>query len=159
MQETLAALYSTDYHAWVQRNAELLRQGRFDEADIGHLIEELEEMGNSQRHELVSRLRVLLAHLLKWQFQLRQLSERWAEFSGQSWRETIIEQRDAMQNLLADYPSLQGLLPEAIAKAYPAAARLAAKESGLPTTDFPQDCPYAQVDILDDDFYPSNSGK
>ena len=159
MKNTLAALYSTDYHAWVQRNVELLRQGRFAEADIGHLVEELEDMGNSQRHELVSRLRVLLAHLLKWQFQLGQLSERWAEFSGQSWRETIIEQRDAIQHLLADYPSLRHFLPEALAKAYPAAVRLAAKESALPMTVFPQDCPYAQADVLDDGFFPSNSGK
>ena len=49
------------------------------------IVEELSEMGKSQQHELVNRLRVLLAHLLKWQFQYCRLSEQWAEFEGKSW--------------------------------------------------------------------------
>lgn len=63
----LRRLYDTDYAAWSARTAELLRQRRFADLDIDHLVEELEDIG--QRHELVNRLRVLLARLLKWQYQ------------------------------------------------------------------------------------------
>jgi hypothetical protein len=35
------------------------------------LIEEIEAMGVSERHELANRLAVLLARLLKWQFHCR----------------------------------------------------------------------------------------
>jgi hypothetical protein len=35
----LATLYQTDYAAWAQRNAELLRERRFSELDIEHLLE------------------------------------------------------------------------------------------------------------------------
>jgi hypothetical protein len=150
----LTQLYDQDYGAWTMRTAELLRERRFGELDIEHLIEELTDMGKSQRHELVNRLRVLLAHLLKWHFQFRQLSERWAEFEGKSWRNTIIEQRVALDYLLRKNPGLKSTLADAIAEAYPQAADLAAAETGLPIDTFPADCPYPATDILDRAFYP-----
>jgi len=58
-------LYETDWHAWVQEQAVLLEQGRFDALDVDHLVEELELMAGSARGELVNRLIVLLTHLLK----------------------------------------------------------------------------------------------
>ena len=61
------SLYEQDIHAWTRRTAELLRQQRFQELDIEHLVEELETMGRRDRQELISRLKILLGHLLKWQ--------------------------------------------------------------------------------------------
>lgn len=150
----LSTLYDLDYPTWAAKTAELLREGRFSELDLDHLVEELDDMGKSQRHELVSRLRILLAHLLKWQYQYRQLSERWAEYEGKSWRNTLIEQRLSLGYLLEEYPGLKGQIDDAIAKAYPQATELAARESDLPIKCFPSSCPYAQKQILDPEFYP-----
>jgi hypothetical protein len=86
-------VYETDYSTWVARHIELLKKGYFAEIDIEHLIEELEGRSRSDKRELESRLIVLIAHLLKWQFQLQDLKERWQGFEGQSWQSTIIEQR------------------------------------------------------------------
>ena len=86
-------LYEKDFLAWTQQQSELIRQGRWQEVDLGHLIEELEDMGKSNHRELESRLVVLLAYLLKWEFQLNQLQDQLREFDGRSWRKTIIEQR------------------------------------------------------------------
>ncbi len=96
----LARLYQTDYAVWAQRNAELLRERRFEELDIEHLLEELSDMSKSDRRELFSRLLVLLAHLLKWEYQYARLSERWRELDGRSWRATIVEQREQLAGLL-----------------------------------------------------------
>ncbi|MBB1126122.1 DUF29 domain-containing protein, partial [Thiospirillum jenense] len=85
----LMNLYQTDYMTWVQRTADLLRAGRYAELDIEHLLEELDGMGKSEYDELESRLTILIAHLLKWQYQYQMLSERWREFKGDSWRGTI----------------------------------------------------------------------
>jgi hypothetical protein len=74
--EDLNALYETDYAAWARKNAELLRNKRFSDLDIDHLLEELSDMGRSEKNELESRLLILIAHLLKYQFQYHQLSER-----------------------------------------------------------------------------------
>jgi transposase len=150
----LATLYQTDYAAWAQRNAELLRERRFAELDIEHLLDELSDMSKSDRRELHSRLLVLLAHLLKWPFQYGQLSDRWREFKGDSWRSTIVEQREQLADLLRQSPGLKAALDDTIAAAYAGAVRLAHKETRLPTETFPAVCPYRQEQILDDDFYP-----
>ena len=62
-------LYELDFHAWTQEQAAKLKSGRLSELDIGHLMEELESMGATERREIISRLTVLITHLLKWQFQ------------------------------------------------------------------------------------------
>jgi hypothetical protein len=58
-------LYDKDFFEWTRCNAALLRARRFEEADIEHLAEEVEDMGKRDRRELTSRLEVLLTHLLK----------------------------------------------------------------------------------------------
>ena len=52
-------LHDQDFHAWTLQQATLLRQGRWAEADIEHVVEELECMGASERRELINRLAVL----------------------------------------------------------------------------------------------------
>jgi hypothetical protein len=70
-------LYDRDFFEWTQCNAALLRAGQFDQADIQHIAEELEDMGKSERRRLESRLEVLLQHLLKWQIQPNRRSTSW----------------------------------------------------------------------------------
>lgn len=140
----LSHLYTQDIHAWSQRTAELLRQRRFDDLDIEHLAEELETMGRRDRHELISRLKILLGHLLKWQFQ------------PASWRGSIVEQRLQINDLLQFSPSLKPFLTEAVASAYPDAVKLAVKETSLPRKTFPDVCPYLPEQFLDDDFFPQS---
>jgi len=151
-------LYETDYGAWAKRQIELLGSRRFADLDIAHLIEELEDMGRSERNELESRLTILLAHLLKWQFQYAELAERWKEFKGDSWRSTIIEQRDRIAKRLQKSPGLRPEMDSFAAEAYADAVSLARKESGLPSEHFPQECPYTLDQILDDNFFPQPVG-
>ena len=68
-------LHDHDFFAWTQQQAEILRSGRLSDADIEHLIEEIESMGASERRELINRLAVLMAHLLEWHFQPRFVAE------------------------------------------------------------------------------------
>ena len=148
------AEYENDFYAWLNHNITLLRERRLAELDVDNLIEELVDMGREKRGELVSRFIILIAHLLKWQFQLQQLSSRWQEFEGKSWRKTIIEQRLQIENKLEDNPSLKPYLDEAIHKAYPKAVIFAVKETGIAKSHFPDNCPYTMEQLLDYDFYP-----
>ena len=100
-------LYEKDFLAWTQQQSELLRQGRWQEVDLDHLVQELDGMGQSNHRELESRLVVLIAHLLKWEFQLNQLQDQWKEFDGRSWRKTIILQRIQIERLMEDCPRLE----------------------------------------------------
>lgn len=142
-------LYERDYYTWAIRTAELIRQGRFDEIDTDHLAEEIEDMGKSTQRELVSRLIILLAHLLKWQYQPEQRLEH-----GRSWRLTIKEQRRQLAILLRKNPGLKPLVDESVKEAYGTARLIAARETNLNETVFPEMCPFAFEDVIDDNFYP-----
>lgn len=56
---TYTKLYDSDFYAWTERQAELLRAEEFEAVDWDNLIEEIMAMGAAQRRELTSRLQVL----------------------------------------------------------------------------------------------------
>ena len=141
-----STLYDRDFYAWANEQAALLRAGRLSEADIQHVAEEIETMGKTEKRELVSRLKVLLMHLLKWQFQPGGRST--------SWRLTIAEQRREVVDHLADNPSLKAKLPEAMESAYGGAILAAARETNLDLITFPSACPWSFEQILDAEFWP-----
>jgi hypothetical protein len=154
LMSNLATEYDRDFDSWIQQHITLLKQGRVNEIDVEHLIEELEDMGKSNPRELENRFVILIAHLLKWQFQLKRLSEKWQEFDGRSWQQSIIEQRSQIHKLLKNIPSLKRYTQNAVIEAYPYALKIAIKETQLPSSTFPDDCPYTIEQLLDDDFYP-----
>lgn len=143
------SLYDQDLYAWATQSARLVRERRFDELDVEHLAEELESMGKSELRALESRFAVLLAHLLKWEFQPGQRSK--------SWQRTLIEQRKRIARLLRDSPSLRPKLAGIVPEAYDSALRLAADETGKDESDFPQSCPYQIDQTLDEGFYPGGN--
>ena len=140
-------LYQQDFHALTQHQARLLKEGKLADADLTHLIEELESMGASERRQLQNRMKVLLAHLLKWEYQ--------PEYRSRSWRATIKEQRLSLLDLLEENPSLRGLLDEKLQKAYALAVLLAVKETNLDESTFPPQCPYPAGRLLELDDLPS----
>jgi hypothetical protein len=142
----VADLYETDYSRWLFESARLLREGRFAEADIANIVEELEDMGRSEYRAVASHLGVLLAHLLKWEHQPQQRSN--------SWRGSIFNARRAIAKRLTESPSLRGRLAEALADEYEDARYNAANETGLPDSAFPLACPYNVEQALDPGFWP-----
>jgi len=139
-------LYERDYHAWTADQTAKLKRGALSELDIDHLIEELESMGASERREVINRLAILMAHLLKWQFQP---SRR-----GKSWQLTITGQRLDVEQVLEQNPSLRPRLPEFFAKAYKSAVVRAAKETGLDLEQFPREPAFTVDQALDDGYWP-----
>lgn len=69
MDGSLYDLYEKDFYAWTQKQAALLRAGKLSEIDIAHIAEEIDSRGRSEKRELISRLTILLLHLLKWDHQ------------------------------------------------------------------------------------------
>jgi hypothetical protein len=140
--------HDTDFYSWTQEQAALLRQGRLNELDIAHLIEEVEDMGASERRELKNRLVILLVHLLKWRYQS---SKR--EY-GHSWEYTIRGQRFGIGQCLGDNPGLKSTLEATKDAAYKLARFDAANETGLKLITFPTECPWALEQVLNDEFWP-----
>ena len=143
---SLHQLYDLDINEWINLNIQLLRERRFSQVDVDHLVEELEEMGKSNIRELRSLLVVLIAHLLKWQFQ--------PDMRSRSWRGSITEQRVRLKRLLNDAPSLGAKIPDSIPDAYADALIIAVEETGLAESLFPEVCAYSIAQLLDRNYYP-----
>ncbi|MCK5536420.1 MAG: DUF29 domain-containing protein, partial [Bacteroidales bacterium] len=149
-------LYETDFYAWIFRNIELLKQRSFSKIDVDILIDELESMAKRDKRELVSHFIILLAHLLKWQFQLKKLTEQWQTQQGSSWRGSITEQRLQIIKQLTESSSLKNYLTEAVENAYPDAIKISMQETQISRDTFPKICSYTIEQLLDENFYPVN---
>ncbi|MBF0591371.1 MAG: DUF29 domain-containing protein [Nitrospirae bacterium] len=152
---TARSLYEVDFYQWAFHNADLLRQGRFTEIDLENIVEELEGMAKRDRRELLSRLAVLIMHLLKWQYQPKR--------RGESWSTTIRNQRTDIKLLLADSPSLKNNIEIVIAEGFIEAKQGFEKETGIsadklsvpfPTVTGPETCPYTLEQLMDHGFWP-----
>ena len=140
--------YEQDVLVWATEQARLLRAGCFDQLDIEHLAEEIEDVGKSEQRELANRMAVLLVHLLKWQRQ--------PERRGTSWQLTIRNQRRGIRRRVQETPSLKAKLDsrEWWDGVWEDAVAQAAQETGL--ADFPETCPWAREAILDEAWLPES---
>ena len=135
------SLYDADYVAWLQEQVAHLRARRLGAMDVENVALELESLMNSQRQQLENRLEVLMHHLLKWDHQPDQRSNRW--------RATVQEQRTRIQRLLRFSPSLKPEIEPMALDVYPDAVRAAAIETRLSETIFPQTLPYTVEQIFE----------
>jgi Domain of unknown function DUF29 len=146
MVSQLTTLYETDFSAWLEQTAQLLKEQRFTEIDLENLVEEIESLSRRDKRELQSRLIKLLSHLLKHVYQ--------PERRGTSWRSTINEQRRQILLILKDSPSLKRYVTEVFAECYAKARDEAADETELDLSTFPESCPFAEVDVLTERWLP-----
>jgi len=144
---TAQELYGVDFFEWAKRNAELLSQGCFESADIPHIVEELDGLAERDRREVKSYLRRLMMHLLKWQFQ--------PDPRTKSWLGSIGDSRSELDGIFEQSPSLRRFASESFGDVYPRARREAARETGMPPTAFPEECPYRFDQLMDEDFLPT----
>lgn len=132
-------LYEQDETAWLEQTANLIAERRFAEVDFANLCEYLADMARRDKRETLSRLRTLLAHLLKWEYQ--------PENRSRSWQGTIRTQRRDLSDLL-ESGTLRRHAEEVLAEAYRDAVEQAVIETGLPETSFPANCSMSLEDVL-----------
>jgi hypothetical protein len=140
------ASYESDFNDWCHETAALIRERRWSEIDAEHLAEEIEALAHRDQREFISRLTVLLMHLLKWHIQ--------PKLRSPSWRSTVREQRQQLELLLESSPSLGRLLTSSWLKVYRRAVANAADETNVDRGGFPAVCPWTPEQVLDSEFYP-----
>ena len=140
------SLYERDFLRWTTDTVTKLKAKNFEQLDLQNLIEEIEDLGRSQKKELKSRLLVLLEHLLKRLYVNSPDNHR-------GWEITINEQRRQLELEIEDSPSLKTIWDES----FHAAWRLALKgvRKDYPQVTFPDIWSYSQdIDsMLDCDFW------
>ena len=151
---TKVTLYDQDLYAWAQEQAALLRTGKLHELDLEHLIEEIEDVGHSQRDAIASHLVILLTHLLKLSIAASHLPHDW-ERAGRGWRTTCRTQRRLLAKRLRRNPSLRPTVPEECVEAYEIARDEAATALEVDEATVPLVCPWTPEQVLDADFWPA----
>ena len=141
-----AVSFDADYYAWSNDQARRLRRSKPAGLDWENLAEEVESLGRSDKRAVGSALKVILEHLLKWQFQPDKRSP--------SWSDSIDEHRDRIHRILEDSPSLALLPGDMLEQEYRRARRKALRDSRLASARVPSACPFTVEQALDVDFWP-----
>ena len=142
--------YETDVVAWANEQAGFVRSGRFDQLDLEHIAEEIEDVGKSEQRELASRMAVLLAHLLKWEHQPARRSK--------SWQYTLTTQRKEVAYVISEAPSLRTKFSDErwLDIVWSKAKSQAESETGLDIDTFPEVCPWPISDVLSEGWLPGD---
>lgn len=140
--------YLADFSSWIDQTAHLLRERRWHEIDVPHLIEEVEDLGKSERRGITSQLTRLLLHLLKWQYQPQRRSD--------SWLDSITDARTQIELTIEDSPSLKYYPAAQLEESYQRARRQAARQTNMAISMFPNGCPYSLELILAEDWLPKS---
>jgi hypothetical protein len=139
MMKSQPSLYEQDFALWSEKMADLIAAKRFEDLDIDNLVEEIRDLSKRERDRLLSSVRLILHHLLKWDHQ--------PEKRSRSWQIIIERERKNLDLYLEDSPSLKRYFcQEWVNKMYPTARLDAMKEAEI---DTPQDCPYSLQDVVE----------
>ena len=122
-------LYDQDLMLWYQETITRLKQRNFNDLDIENLIEEIESLANRERREVLSRLDVLLAHVLK---RLYVTSKN--DYRG--WKNTIREQQKQLRRIFQQSPSLKNYAQQVFDQAWTDA--IEEVNANYPDVAFPQ---------------------
>jgi hypothetical protein len=131
--------YDTDFYTWTPQQAQALRAKDFAALDLAHLAEEIDDLG--------SHLERLLFHLLKLAYDPATCPRR-------GWKVTVDHARQEIAKYLRRNPSLRHLPAGYLAEAYRIARRGAALAMDRPPADFPEGCPWALAQVLDENWWP-----
>lgn len=142
--------FSVDLSAWAETQARALREGRTGRLDHNNLSAIVSGLGLRERRDLRARLGVILTGLLRWAEQV--------DLRCHGWAGTLDGQRQRIDRILRDNPSLCREIPELIARIYPVAKARAVLESMLFDESFPDACPFSEGEILTAGFFPDPHG-
>jgi len=115
--------YDTDLVLWAEEQSRALRDAANSGVNLPidwhNVAEEIEALGKSQARELASRISVILEHLIK-------LQASPASGPRHGWRESVQRQRNEIERLLADSPSLRRTVASVVESEIGKARNLAA---------------------------------
>jgi hypothetical protein len=143
------SLYEKDYCLWLEKVSAQLRAGDLDTLDLENLIEEIEDLGRSEKRQISSYLMRLCEHLLKVKYWE---TERESCFRG--WDVEIANFRLQIQKRLKESPSLNQYLQEIYEEEYQNGRKLFLKASGLDASTISKEPAFTMAEALSEDWLP-----
>jgi uncharacterized protein DUF29 len=143
-------LYEGDYYAWIREQVRALREHRVEDLDWPNLMEEIEDLGKSERRALQSQVARLVEHLLKLTYAPIRVSRP----NRRGWEVTIRSARRRIRRLLNESPSLRSKLDQIFTEGYEDGRDDALAEMGLRDSTIPETPPWTFEEVIDDRFVP-----
>jgi hypothetical protein len=137
--------YEEDYYLWTQTMVEKLKNKDYLSVDWNNLIEEIEDMGKSQKRAVESLLLRLTEHLLKLKYW-----EAEKERNRRHWQSEVVNFRVLLRKRLKESPSLKANLAEIYEEILSDSKRSQSK-----LFDLPEQIELTLTQVLDEDWFPN----
>ncbi len=138
-------LYEIDDYQWLEETVERLKKREFDQLDLEHLIEELEDVGRERKNAVISLLEQIIRHYLMYQFWTEEV-----ERNAPHWEAEIFNFKIQLNRLLTR--NLHIYLEENLDKIYQSSRKYIQKKARL--DNLPQKSPYTLEALLNEDHLP-----
>lgn len=134
--------YDSDIVLWSERQAELLRRRASNEIDWTNIAEEIEDVGNEQRHAAESLLINIMQHRL-------QIAAWPTALAASHWQHEIDGWQVQVERRLRRSPKLRADMCAGLAELYQDAIRSMYREvDGVPRPPMPEACPWTLAELL-----------
>ena len=139
--DDLKQLYDLDDAQWLEETVSLLKKHQFQQLDLDHLIEELEDLGREKKNAVASLLEQIIRHLLLLQYWTTE-----AEYNAVHWQEEIYTFRTQLGRKITT--NLRNYLEKELNSIYQDALGFV-KIKTVNSVVFPPDCPYSLEQLFD----------
>ena len=107
MNNKLEKLYHQDLNLWRQEIVTAIQNRKLENMDWNNLIEEINDMGASEKRVLRSYTKRLIEHILKLQYWTDQ-----REYNQRCWKKEVVNFREEIKSILEESPSLNNYLQQ-----------------------------------------------
>jgi hypothetical protein len=140
---SISELYEKDFNLWAEEMAIAIGQRNIDDMDWNHLLEEVDDMGKSEKRSLESYLERLVEHILKLQYWHSEYDQNFKH-----WKAEVINFRNRLKRITKRSPSLNKYLSDVYPEIFQDVVD--AKQSEF---DIPDDCFIPLESILKKDYF------
>ncbi len=113
MKTKLNQLHDRDFNLWIEEVKAAIQNKDAEAMDWDNLLDEIDDMGKSEKRSLESYLELLVAHILKLKYWE---TERGCNYKH--WQVEVVNFRKRIQRLLKRSPSLKTYMEEVYPEIY-----------------------------------------
>ena len=122
------SLYDRDFNLWIKKTVTALKNKNMETVDWDNLIEEIEDMGRSQKNALESYLQRLIEQILKLRYWEQEKARCY-----RGWRSEVVNFRNRIKRILKKNPSLKNYLNEQHPEIYQDAIATMSQQFDIPS--------------------------
>ena len=123
----LNQLYHQDLNLWRQEIIKAIQNKQLENMDWDNLIEEINDMGASEKRALRSYMKRLIEHILKLRYW-----DNEKEYNQRGWKKEVVNFREEIKSILEESPSLNNYLKNNYLDWYQKSVKAMGQEFSIP---------------------------